>query len=741
MQNSKSVLDGIRVIDFGQYIAGPLAAMILADFGAEVIHVDPPGGPVWDVPANAVLMRGKKNIVLDLKKAGDLATAKRLISSADVVIENFRPGVMDRLGLGAKECLDTDPALVYCSIPGFSEKDEARRDWPGWEGIVSSEAGLYRVSRYDLEGDAPSFYSLTIASNFAAIMAVHSIMAALMVVEKCGRGQRVEVPLYDACFEAAGIFARDPKGKPSGGPNRSPRTSFRDLQGYPCKDGRYVQLSPPMRGMKNLWNYIIPEEFEEVDQSVKDRIAAKFKEHTMLEWEDIGQNKLKAGVSAVYSSEEWLHDSYALESGSVAKTVDPVLGEIYAPGCCVLMSETPGTADNSRHLPDQDREEILAGLDEAVDAHAKKTYGNEPVPKAPLEGIKILDLCQILAGPISARIASEYGASVIKVNNPRTSENPTAMAGHDTVNNGKATTFIDLKSDDGRKLLEDLIKDADVFHCNFTPEALKRLGIDEASLRKINPDIIVSQVNVHSAGGFRGEFRGHEELGEAITGMTMRQSGTPAGHALPITYCDNSTGDLSNVGVLMALYHRLRTGEPQFVQASLSRSGGFLQLPYMLSYSGKVWDEPAGPGIKGWNACDRFYRASDVWIWINAVKVKDAFYRLCGSAEGACDADAAKTIEAVIAQKTAGEWISILSGIGAAACTARDFCADSMEEPYAIERGLSMRKEHKGLGVIRTIGASQRLSLTPNHAPFPVSAPGSDTEEVVKNGWNFSLKR
>ena len=64
-----------------------------------------------------------------------------------------------------------------------------------------------------------------------------------------------------------------------------------------------------------------------------------------------------------------------------------------------------------------------------------------------------------------------------------------------------------------------------------------------------------------------------------------------------------------------------------------------------------------------------------------------------------------------------------------------------MEEPYAIERGLSMRKEHKGLGVIRTIGASQRLSLTPNHAPFPVSAPGSDTEEVVKNGWNFSLKR
>src|SRR5262245_57621842 len=94
-------LDGIRVLDFGQYIAGPLAAMLLADQGADVIRIDPPGGPRWVTPANATWNRGKRAVSLDLKSPDGSATMQDLIVSADVLIENFRPGVMDRLGLGA----------------------------------------------------------------------------------------------------------------------------------------------------------------------------------------------------------------------------------------------------------------------------------------------------------------------------------------------------------------------------------------------------------------------------------------------------------------------------------------------------------------------------------------------------------------------------------------------------------------------------------------------------------------
>src|SRR6476619_5192706 len=101
--------EGIRVIDFGQYIAGPLTAMLLADQGAEVIHIDPPGGPRWDTPANATWNRGKRALSLDLKQSTDLATARDLIATAEIVVENFRPGVMDRLGLGAAAMTALNP--------------------------------------------------------------------------------------------------------------------------------------------------------------------------------------------------------------------------------------------------------------------------------------------------------------------------------------------------------------------------------------------------------------------------------------------------------------------------------------------------------------------------------------------------------------------------------------------------------------------------------------------------------
>src|SRR5689334_12377424 len=110
-------LDGLRVIDFGHYIAGPLAAVMLADHGADVIHIDRPSSRWWRPEADAFLLRGKRRLTLDLKQSADLAIAQQLVDSADVVIENFRPDVMNRLGLGAAQMTQRNPRLIYCSIP------------------------------------------------------------------------------------------------------------------------------------------------------------------------------------------------------------------------------------------------------------------------------------------------------------------------------------------------------------------------------------------------------------------------------------------------------------------------------------------------------------------------------------------------------------------------------------------------------------------------------------------------
>ena len=183
-----SALEHIRVIDFGHYIAGPLTGMLLADQGADVIKVDPPGGPRWDTPANATWNRGKRSILLDLKSSSDLNTAKELIQSADVVIENFRPGVMDRLGLGPVAMTDSNPSLIYCSIPGFAS-DDPRASMPAYEGIIGAATATYRTSNLaaaaaDLDTNQPKYTAIPVASVYGAFQSVTAITMALNAREK-----------------------------------------------------------------------------------------------------------------------------------------------------------------------------------------------------------------------------------------------------------------------------------------------------------------------------------------------------------------------------------------------------------------------------------------------------------------------------------------------------------------------------------------------------------------------------
>ena len=129
------VLSGIKVVDFGHFVAGPLTAVMLADQGAEVVHVDRPGAELAE--ADAFLNRGKRRVTLDLKDPADAAIAARLAASANVVIENFRPGVMDRHGLGWQQLAPVAPQLIYCSLPGFG-RDDPRAAIPAWEGVVAA---------------------------------------------------------------------------------------------------------------------------------------------------------------------------------------------------------------------------------------------------------------------------------------------------------------------------------------------------------------------------------------------------------------------------------------------------------------------------------------------------------------------------------------------------------------------------------------------------------------------------
>jgi CoA:oxalate CoA-transferase len=198
-------LDGVRVLDFTRVLSGPSATALLADLGAEVIKVESPAGddyrhigPFLDDGASAIfeaVNRGKRGIVLDLGRADHLALARALARDADVVVENFRPGVADKLGIGWAALAAENPRLVHASISGFGQSGpDARR--PAYDIVVQALSGLMHVTG-EPDGE-PTLIGESIADVVSGIFAALGIVAALTERERTGRGRRVDVSMFDS---------------------------------------------------------------------------------------------------------------------------------------------------------------------------------------------------------------------------------------------------------------------------------------------------------------------------------------------------------------------------------------------------------------------------------------------------------------------------------------------------------------------------------------------------------------
>ncbi len=199
-----ALLAGIRVLDLSQIVSGPLAACVLADQGAEVIKVETPGGdPVrgfgpakGDLSATFIAVnRGKRGIVLDLKQPSGGAVLRDLIARADVLIENFRPGVIDRLGFGYAACRALNPRLIFASITGFGP-DGPYANIRVYDPVVQAVSGL-AATQTDAAG-RPGLIKSLVADKVTGLTAAQAITAALFHRERTGEAQRVDVAMLDA---------------------------------------------------------------------------------------------------------------------------------------------------------------------------------------------------------------------------------------------------------------------------------------------------------------------------------------------------------------------------------------------------------------------------------------------------------------------------------------------------------------------------------------------------------------
>ena len=205
-------LDGIRVVDLTSYIAGSYAAMQLADMGADVVKVESPEGDAFrELPGFFGWNRGKRSISVDLKTPEGRAIVERLATGGDVFMENMRPGVAERLGVGWTRFAALNPRLVYCSVTAFGSTGPGA-ERPGFDPIFQALGGLMTLQGF---GGPPQYLRTAPTDYYTAALATQAILAALFTRERTGRGQRVETSLLRGVLALQSGVAVDYPGKPS----------------------------------------------------------------------------------------------------------------------------------------------------------------------------------------------------------------------------------------------------------------------------------------------------------------------------------------------------------------------------------------------------------------------------------------------------------------------------------------------------------------------------------------------
>ena len=372
-------LAGIRVVEFANYVSGPYAGMLLGDLGAEVIKVEAPDGGdpfrgwgrVEYSPTFGSVNRNKKSVVLDLKSARGVAAARALIRTADVLIENFRIGTLERLGLGYDEAARDNPRLVWCSITGFgSSGPYAAR--PGYDTVGQAASGLLSLLT-DL--DRPRPMGISLSDHLAGMVACNGILGALVARGRTGAGQRVDTSLLEAtvsfCGENAARFFENGKV-----PSRATRTHQAQVYAFVAGDGKpfVVHLSSPSKFWQALarvagkaeWlddpRFASKETRGKNYDALNDALAAVFKTDTRAAWLAKLQDA-DVPACALNTLDEVFDDPQVAHLGLRQDVAHKRVGTVALVRNGLRMSATPPAIRSAAPELGEHTDEILAQLD------------------------------------------------------------------------------------------------------------------------------------------------------------------------------------------------------------------------------------------------------------------------------------------------------------------------------------------------------------------------------------------
>ncbi|HEY2811948.1 MAG TPA: CoA transferase [Acidimicrobiales bacterium] len=714
------LLDGLRVVDLSQNRTGAQASQVLADFGAEVYWIEPPGGSVLrSARAFPFYGRGKQSVVLDLKDPAEQAQAVELAVAADVVVESFRPGVADRLGLGYETLAIRNPRLVYASITGFG-RTSPYANVKAYEHVVQAKLGVFKAFERMSHTSHPPFVTAPFCSFAATQTALHGILAALLERDRSGVGQWVEASLaqgfaaldtwdwfldlitqrYPDAFSPAAAYD---KGIPM-----SP-VVYMLLVGI-TKDGHWMQFAQVaprlflalMSALGLDWMFTDPDWegiplFEDAERrgGLLDRMQAAVGEKTLAEWQAIFDADPNVYAEVYRDGPAVLQQRQLVARGDVVEVTDSERGVIRQPAALAHVSGVE--ADVTRPAPKIDEHRALP------EAAALRAVADVPsAADLPLDGVTIVELGVQFAAPYAATVLTDLGARVIKIEPLEGDIIRTMMpfpeAAGAKVMQGKDSICVDISTDEGAAIVRDIAVRADILLNGFRPGAADRHGLGAEELQRLNPRLVYVTASGYGDGGpdsVRPAFApsigaasgiGRANLGDSVaerpglTPLEIRDCSVRlfAGTSIVQAQADGFAALSLATSMLLGLLARARSGEGPRVSSSMLATATHAMAEHVIDVAGVA--PAAGPGedMRGPNARYRIYDAADGCVFLAAPSESDwnglvaAFRRYLDlgaddrfattELRSANDAVLVDVLSGIFAKQTKAEWERELLG-------------------------------------------------------------------------------
>ena len=776
---STGALAGLRVLDLTGRMGG-YCGLLLANLGAEVLLIEPPGGdpmrregPFKDDTPNgerslsfAAYHTNKHGVVLNLEDAKGGEQFRELVVNADVVIEDKPYGYLDQLRLGYADLQTLNPGLVLTSISGFG-RTGPYREFKAPSIVAFAMGGLMNLCGHP--GHVPLMGPCDVAYHLGSVHAAFGTMAALFNRRATGAGDHVDVSLQDVL--AADPFLRIISRYSVTGevPERSGHSQSTTVaETYQCQDGyARIFVNQPDHWRRFVeWLGKPAELLDPKLENVQKRFALRSMIDRLVEartlnypvkkfFEEFQSNRLAA--APINPPSGYVYDEQTAHRNYFAEIEHPVLGRHRFPGDPYKFSASPwriargapllGAAGDKMPEPFTGPSAWIVGADAAL--------GSRAAQRKPLEGIRVISFPTGIVGPALAGLLAEQGAEVISIEAGRVMRSPQRgqrwqVASDLESNRERKRIALDMKNPEGLALAKQLIAKSDVVVENFSARVMASWGLDYPRMREIRPDIIMASLQAFGQTGPRRDYVSFGPILMAYSGMTylwrdpqIARPGAGSQTAFP----DYIAPSYGAVAIIAALHHHARTGEGQYIDISQAETAASMIGPALLeflvngrepqpegnfsataaphnAYRCKGDDRWCAISIAGQVEWTRFCETIGHREWLTDARFADQAARIAHRAE--LDA----VMESWTSKYTPHQVMMMLQRDGFAAGIVQT-AEDLYRDPHLRERGLAREVHHREIGWVTRAGPTARLAHNRVIADGPVHVAGEDNEAVL----------